>query len=76
MDDGVKDLDIVGGAVNAAFVVALALLFAVFGSNWSLCEMEAVLVAAPALFIVAAIASVAAALVVTVPMVQTPVVLL
>ena len=55
--------------------VALALLFAVSGSNWSLCPTVAVLVCGLALTTVARIVSVCGIVVVTVPTVQTPVAL-
>jgi len=62
------------GAVPAAgVVVALALLLPRFGSNWSLCEIEAVLVVTLEAVTVAVIISVCALLVATLPTVQTPV---
>ena len=59
-----------------AFVVALAWLFAAIGSNWSLCEIVAVLVTVPVPVVVAVITRVTAALVETVPTVHTPELLL
>jgi hypothetical protein len=54
--------------------VAPALLFAVFGSNWSECEIDAVFVCALGETTVAVSCSVCAVPVVTVPTVHTPLV--
>src|SRR5260370_395693 len=53
--------------------MALALLLALSGSNWSLCKMSAVLIRVPELTTVARICRVCGTAVVTVPTFQTPV---
>ena len=65
------DLAITRSACDG-FVDVVALLFAVFGSNWSLCEIEAVFVCELGLTTVACNCSVCGVTVVTVPTVQAP----
>src|SRR5215470_1449871 len=50
MVEAPNDLDIVGGDWVEFAVLAVAVLFPVFGSNWSLCEIVAVFVTAALVF--------------------------